>query len=55
MYDLSATLETDMAALFIGFAHKACDVDGNWFRHPMTNKTWTNYTTCIDVNDYEVT
>lgn len=40
--------------LIAGFAHKACDSDGNWFRHPMTNRTWTNYTTCIDVNDYEV-
>lgn len=37
-----------------GFAHKICDSSGNWFRHPETNRTWTNYTTCIDVKDYEV-
>lgn len=37
-----------------GFAHKACEADGEWFRHPETNRTWTNYTTCIDVNDFEV-
>lgn len=40
--------------LLQGFAHKACEADGEWFRHPETNRTWTNYTTCIDVNDFEV-
>lgn len=40
--------------LIAGFAHKPCESDGNWFRHPLTNRTWTNYTTCIDVGDYEV-
>ncbi|CRL04308.1 CLUMA_CG017405, isoform C [Clunio marinus] len=36
------------------FAHKVCESDGNWFRHPETNKTWTNYTTCIDFGDYQL-
>ncbi|XP_076864903.1 calcitonin gene-related peptide type 1 receptor isoform X2 [Brachyhypopomus gauderio] len=26
---------------------KYCDVTGNWFRHPETNRTWSNYTLCI--------
>lgn len=25
---------------------KICDQDGNWFRHPDSNRTWTNYTLC---------
>ncbi|TRZ01832.1 hypothetical protein DNTS_004274 [Danionella cerebrum] len=26
---------------------KFCDETGNWFRHPETNRTWSNYTLCI--------
>ncbi|XP_028819169.1 calcitonin gene-related peptide type 1 receptor isoform X3 [Denticeps clupeoides] len=26
---------------------KYCDEMGNWFRHPDTNRTWSNYTLCI--------
>lgn len=25
---------------------KICDLNGNWFRHPESNRTWTNYTQC---------
>uniref|UniRef100_A0A8C5U7F3 Calcitonin gene-related peptide type 1 receptor n=1 Tax=Malurus cyaneus samueli TaxID=2593467 RepID=A0A8C5U7F3_9PASS len=25
---------------------KICDSKGNWFRHPESNRTWTNYTQC---------
>ncbi|KAM9123959.1 calcitonin gene-related peptide type 1 receptor isoform 1-T2 [Pangshura tecta] len=25
---------------------KICDQNGNWFRHPESNRTWTNYTQC---------
>lgn len=35
------------------FAHKVCDEQGVWFRHPETNKTWSNYTTCINFDDFE--
>ncbi|CAO1399910.1 unnamed protein product [Diamesa tonsa] len=35
-------------------AHKACDNNGNWFRHPETNQTWTNYTTCVDLEDFQL-
>ena len=31
---------------------KICDQDGNWFRHPASNRTWTNYTQC-NVNTHE--
>ncbi|KAG5842626.1 hypothetical protein ANANG_G00179610 [Anguilla anguilla] len=27
-------------------ATKYCDESGNWFRHPETNRTWSNYTLC---------
>ncbi|XP_064410865.1 calcitonin gene-related peptide type 1 receptor [Latimeria chalumnae] len=27
-------------------AMKYCDETGNWFRHPETNRTWSNYTLC---------
>ncbi|XP_067125554.1 calcitonin gene-related peptide type 1 receptor-like [Centruroides vittatus] len=33
------------------FAHKICNEDGTWYRHPHTNRTWSNYTTCIDQDD----
>ncbi|XP_022235431.1 calcitonin gene-related peptide type 1 receptor-like [Limulus polyphemus] len=32
-------------------AHKRCEDDGNWFVHPVTNKAWSNYTTCVDKDD----
>ncbi|XP_058822069.1 calcitonin gene-related peptide type 1 receptor isoform X3 [Topomyia yanbarensis] len=35
------------------FAHKICEEHGDWFRHPLTNKTWSNYTTCINFDDFE--
>lgn len=38
----------------LGFAHKVCESDGSWFRHPETNKTWSNYTTCVNLDDFEV-
>uniref|UniRef100_T1JAY3 Calcitonin receptor n=1 Tax=Strigamia maritima TaxID=126957 RepID=T1JAY3_STRMM len=33
------------------FAQKHCLADGTWFRHPDTNTTWSNYTSCVDVED----
>uniref|UniRef100_A0A1L8DJU9 Putative adenylate cyclase-coupled calcitonin receptor n=1 Tax=Nyssomyia neivai TaxID=330878 RepID=A0A1L8DJU9_9DIPT len=35
------------------YAHKECGTDGVWFRHPLTNKTWSNYTTCVNLDDFE--
>ncbi|GFR12928.1 calcitonin receptor [Trichonephila clavata] len=32
-------------------AHKECNPDGTWYRHPDTNRTWSNYTTCVDKED----
>ncbi|XP_055936411.1 calcitonin gene-related peptide type 1 receptor-like isoform X1 [Argiope bruennichi] len=32
-------------------AHKECNPDGSWYRHPDTNRTWSNYTTCVDKDD----
>lgn len=40
--------------MVLGFAHKECGSDGVWFQHPETNKTWSNYTTCVDLDDFEV-
>lgn len=37
-----------------GMAHKFCTEEGSWFRHPESNQTWSNYTTCVDVEDLEV-
>ncbi|KAM7345733.1 diuretic hormone 31 Receptor isoform 4-T11 [Cochliomyia hominivorax] len=33
------------------YAHKECDENGEWFKHPLTNKTWSNYTTCVNLDD----
>ncbi|XP_064104962.1 calcitonin gene-related peptide type 1 receptor-like [Macrobrachium nipponense] len=35
-------------------AHKVCNEDGSWYRHPETNLTWSNYTTCIDFEDLKM-
>ncbi|XP_066986400.1 calcitonin gene-related peptide type 1 receptor-like [Macrobrachium rosenbergii] len=35
-------------------AHKVCNEDGSWYRHPETNLTWSNYTTCIDLEDLKM-
>lgn len=35
-------------------AHKVCTEEGTWFRHPQSNLIWSNYTTCVDVEDLEV-
>ncbi|CAG7829594.1 unnamed protein product [Allacma fusca] len=32
-------------------AYKECLPDGSWFRHPESNRTWSNYTTCVDQAD----
>ena len=29
-------------------ASKYCDVEGEWWVHPSTNRTWSNYTECVD-------
>ncbi|XP_052753253.1 calcitonin gene-related peptide type 1 receptor-like isoform X1 [Galleria mellonella] len=33
------------------FAHKECTEDGTWWKHPKTNRSWSNYTTCIKPED----
>lgn len=38
----------------IGLGYKVCESDGEWFKHPETNKSWSNYTTCVNVEDLEV-
>uniref|UniRef100_A0A1I8PY96 G-protein coupled receptors family 2 profile 1 domain-containing protein n=1 Tax=Stomoxys calcitrans TaxID=35570 RepID=A0A1I8PY96_STOCA len=30
------------------YAHKECELNGEWFKHPLTNKSWSNYTTCVN-------
>lgn len=35
-------------------AHKECLEDGTWFRHPKSNATWSNYTTCVDQEAFSV-
>ncbi|XP_034947995.1 calcitonin gene-related peptide type 1 receptor-like isoform X2 [Chelonus insularis] len=34
-------------------AHKVCEPNGTWLRHPETNVIWSNYTTCVNVVDLE--
>ncbi|XP_022917669.1 calcitonin gene-related peptide type 1 receptor isoform X2 [Onthophagus taurus] len=35
------------------FAYRLCEDDGTWFFNPMSNKTWSNYTTCVDLESLE--
>ncbi|EZA57760.1 Calcitonin gene-related peptide type 1 receptor [Ooceraea biroi] len=32
-------------------AHKYCELNGTWFRHPESNQIWSNYTTCVNMQD----
>lgn len=34
-------------------AHKYCNLDGTWFRHPVTKHIWSNYTACVDTHDLQ--
>ncbi|KAH8290041.1 hypothetical protein KR044_003790 [Drosophila immigrans] len=34
-------------------AHKTCLENGSWYRHPESNKIWSNYTNCVDYEDME--
>uniref|UniRef100_A0A1B6E976 G-protein coupled receptors family 2 profile 2 domain-containing protein n=1 Tax=Clastoptera arizonana TaxID=38151 RepID=A0A1B6E976_9HEMI len=36
------------------FGQRICLEDGSWFRHPVSNKTWSNYTTCVDFEDLKL-
>ncbi|KAK6631166.1 hypothetical protein RUM43_014262 [Polyplax serrata] len=35
-------------------AHKECDSNGSWYKHPETQKPWSNYTTCVDQDDLSI-
>ncbi|PSN32019.1 hypothetical protein C0J52_18111 [Blattella germanica] len=35
------------------FAFRHCMEDGKWFRHPESGQSWSNYTTCVDLEDLE--
>ena len=35
-------------------ARKTCTESGEWFRHFQTNRSWSNYTGCVDWDDFEV-
>ena len=35
-------------------AYRDCNKDGTWWTLPHTNKTWSNYTTCVNMGDLEV-
>ncbi|XP_060816159.1 calcitonin gene-related peptide type 1 receptor-like isoform X6 [Bombus pascuorum] len=32
-------------------AHKHCESNGTWFRHPVSDQVWSNYTTCVNLQD----
>lgn len=34
-------------------AFKKCMENGEWWRHPETNMTWSNYTQCVNIQDLE--
>ena len=34
-------------------ATKYCDPSGSWWVHPATNRTWSNYTPCVDFDNLE--
>ncbi|XP_043593236.1 calcitonin receptor-like isoform X9 [Bombus pyrosoma] len=36
-------------------AHKYCESNGTWFRHPESDQVWSNYTTCVNLQDLSIT
>lgn len=38
----------------VAYSKKTCNSDGTWFRHPETDRVWTNYTMCYDHSQAEV-
>nr|XP_024216449.1 calcitonin gene-related peptide type 1 receptor-like isoform X1 [Halyomorpha halys] len=32
-------------------AHKICTENGTWFKHPDSGMVWSNYTTCVNIED----
>uniref|UniRef100_A0A1B6FEL9 G-protein coupled receptors family 2 profile 2 domain-containing protein n=1 Tax=Cuerna arida TaxID=1464854 RepID=A0A1B6FEL9_9HEMI len=50
------TAYTDCPEFITGFdptrkAHKICTSNGTWYRHPESGLVWSNYTTCVNVDD----
>ncbi|KAL2730931.1 calcitonin protein-related peptide type 1 receptor-like isoform X1 [Vespula squamosa] len=42
----------NVVTLFMAMkAHKYCEINGTWFRHPVSHTIWSNYTTCINIED----
>ena len=35
-----------------GFATRTCLEDGGWYYNPEFNRTWTNYSECLQVDDF---
>jgi calcitonin receptor-like len=40
--------------LSLGLANRYCTESGDWWRHPKTNLTWSNYTNCVDLQEFKV-
>lgn len=36
------------------YAYRECWPNGTWYTHPKSQKDWSNYTTCVDQEDLEV-
>ncbi|XP_044733701.1 calcitonin gene-related peptide type 1 receptor-like [Chrysoperla carnea] len=54
----NTTAETQCPYFVDGFdekriAYRYCDPFGEWFRHPSSNRTWSNYSTCIDQENFK--
>ncbi|KAG8338045.1 hypothetical protein J6590_009328 [Homalodisca vitripennis] len=53
------TAYTDCPEFITGFdplrkAHKICTSNGTWYKHPESGLVWSNYTTCVNVDDLYV-
>ena len=56
----SGSIQTEPCPEFSNFkfssarlAYKYCDNSGSWWVHPATNRTWSNYTSCVDFPNLE--
>lgn len=55
---LTPVMERQFKKVAVGFSFDycffSCTENGTWYMRPEAKKPWTNYTTCVDMEDLDV-
>lgn len=55
LFDSGRKVKSWRTNIFVSVqAHKYCESNGTWFRHPVSDQVWSNYTTCVNLQDLSV-